>query len=142
MSYQNGQTVSDVKKATSKFASDAKSEIKSNTSNASNASNAKSVTSKIEKTGESIASEGSSLADTVLSSVSAFLPVKNTEAARELLESTAKDVRSNLMTARDATSSFIKRYPFYSLLAAGMIGAAAVMMTSPRKARPASPDLH
>ena len=136
MNYPNGQTVSDVKKATSNFSSDAKkigSDLKSD---------AKSVASKVEKSADSAISQGSSVADTVMAKVSSFLPVKNTEEAIKMLESTAKDVRSNLETARESAASFIKKYPFYSLLGAGLIGAAAVMLLTPRAVRSPSTDLH
>lgn len=125
MNYPNGQTVSETKKANSNFASGAKS-----------------IGSKIEKTADAAVSHGSSIADSVMSSVSALLPAKSTEEALEMLESTAKDVQSYLMTARDSASSFIKKYPFYAMLGAGLVGAAAVMLITPRKFSAPSTDLH
>ncbi|CAN5642010.1 hypothetical protein BH10BDE1_BH10BDE1_11530 [soil metagenome] len=131
MNYPNGQTVSDAKKATSEFASGAKklgSELKSDMK-----SEAKSAGSKLERAADSAIHTGSSIADDVISAVASYLPVKNTDEAISMLQSTVEDVQSSVMTARDSAASFIKKYPFYSLIGAGLVGAAAVMLLTPRK---------
>lgn len=135
MSYPNGPST-------------AESSKKSSSANAINATKGdlKGLTSKVEKVADEAVEKGSSLADAVISSVTSsvasFLPVKSTEEAMQMLQSTVDDVQSGAVSARDSAESFIRKYPFYSLLGAGFLGAAAVIWLSPRKSKSAKPDLH
>ncbi len=127
MSYPNGNTtVSDVKKSVSAGASKLGSEIKSE---------AKSAANKAERALDSAAGDSSprSMAETVLNSALSFLPAKSTEEVRSMLNTTVQDVQSGLNTARESTTSFVRKYPIYSLLGAVAIGAGAAMFLKMRK---------
>lgn len=160
MNYPNGNTVSEVKNKVTSAASKIGSEIKSEAKDLKSdfTSEAKSFKSDIKseakdlksdiKSGvgkvEQQATEGvdanSSMAGRVLTSALSFLPVKSTDEAFSMLESTLKDVQSGMATARDSATSFVKKYPLYSLLGAAVIGAAAIALVSSRKsAAPVNP---
>lgn len=139
MAFQNGQTVSDVKKNISRVASDIKSEAKDLKSDLK--SEAKSAASKVERKASEAGDTASSIADSVLSSALSVLPVKNAEEAFSMLESTLKDVRSGLTTARDSATDFVKKYPMYSLLGAAAIGATAVMIFRMRSSTPSETEI-
>lgn len=133
MSYPNGNTtVSDVKKSVSQGASKLGSEIKSDVKDVK--SEAKSMASKAEKAVDSASGESpKSMAESVLSSALSFLPAKSTEEVRAMLSNTVSDVQEGLSTARESATSFVRKYPIYSLLGAAAIGASAVMFVKMRK---------
>jgi ElaB/YqjD/DUF883 family membrane-anchored ribosome-binding protein len=126
MSYPNGNTtVADVKKSVSAGAQSLASEFKSD---------AKSAASKVERAIDSAAGKSSpkSIAETVLNSALAFLPEKSTEEARTMLTNTVQDVQSGISTARESATTFVRKYPLYSLLGAAAIGAGAAMLVTMR----------
>ena len=135
MNYPNGNTVSEVKNKVSSSASKVGSEIKSEAKDLK--SEIKSGVAKVEEKATETLGSGSagapSVAGRVLSSALSFLPVKSTDEAFSMLESTLKDVQSGMATARDSATSFVKKYPLYSLLGAAVIGAAAIALISSRK---------
>lgn len=132
MNQPNGQTVSDIKKNVSRAGSDIKAEVKSAASKVE-----KKASSTAESLAESVTDSASSIADSVLASAISLLPVKNVDEAYSMLETTVKEVRSNLSTARDSATSFVKKYPLYSLLGAAVLGASAVMIFRMRSSAPA-----
>lgn len=95
MAYQNGQTVTDVKKNVSR----PPGEIRNKSSDVVEVKTPSSLTEKI------------------LSS--------NTEEVFSMMETAIKDIRSKLATARDSSTDFVKKYPLYSVLGAAAIGATA-----------------
>ncbi len=126
MSYPNGNTtVADVKKSVSAGASKLGSEIKSETKSAAN---------KAERALDSAAGDSSprSMTESVLNTALSFLPSKSTEEVRTMLNNTVQDVQSGLSTARESATSFVRKYPIYSLLGAAAIGAGAVMLVKMR----------
>lgn len=146
MNYPNGNTVSDVKNKVSsvavKMGSDIKSEAKDlksdfksemNDVKLETKSDLKSAASKFERTANDATSKYSSIAERMLTSAMSFLPIKNADEVVSMFESTVHDVQSGLTTARDSATSFVKKYPLYSLLGAAAIGAAAVLLFSGRK---------
>ncbi len=126
MSYPNGNTtVADVKKSVSAGASKLGSDIKSETKSAAN---------KAERALDSAAGDSSprSMTESVLNTALSFLPSKSTEEVRTMLNNTVQDVQSGLSTARESATSFVRKYPIYSLLGAAAIGAGAVMLVKMR----------
>ena len=139
MNYPNGNTVADVKKSVSSTASrvgsnikseakDLKSDLKSEAKDLKSDFESADSASDVKSVAKSAVTKASSSAGTILSSALSFLPIKNTDEAISMLQDTVKDVQGGLETARASATSFVKKYPLYSLLGAAAIGAVAVMV--------------
>ena len=133
MNYPNGNTVPEVKKSVSSAAVKIGGDIKSEGKDLK--SETKSESKPAAKPG---AEKASSAIGTVFSSALSFLPVKAADEAFTMLESTVKEVQNGLATARDSATSFVRKYPLYSLLGAAVIGASAVLLITMRKSSESS----